>query len=248
MLLELASDPMALMGSPINPPDAWFEQLPDDFNPVFDPSQPLIRVYSAGADTGRLCALVAPLKACILDGREAKGRCITPPPDGSGFQFAHIGATVTASGKEIKTSIVPGNLSHAPKNASWQQAVDHYSNTGTSQARVRYFVDERRGGIFAAGAMHPTATVWDGLVAQASALSGDWRWIDEIEDWRMIASQLVNVPGFRPADPRQPTTASCGFSLTASAGDRVWSSWEMSDEARIAMRVRELLNEAMGRV
>lgn len=240
MITQASADPMALMGSPINPPDEWFAGLPDDFNPVFDPTQPLVRVYTAGPDTGRFVALVAPLASCLLNGSEAKGRCITPPPDGSGFDFAHIGTTVLASGAEIRTSIVPGELSHASKNAPWKVAIDHYANTGASKARVRYFVDEKRGGIFAAGAMHPIATVWDGIVAQASALSGDWRWIDELEQWRMIASQLVNVPGFRPAERRAPTTASCSISMVASAG-RMELHWESSDAVQIASVVRAIL-------
>lgn len=241
MTTALATDPMALLGSPVHPPDEFFT-LPDDFDPVHDPDEALIRVYTSGAQVGRVAALVAPLSSCILDGREARGRCITPPPDNSGFQFAHIGNTVTASGITLKTSIIPGGLSHAPHDATWRQAVDHYAHTGTSKMRVQYLVDPDRGGIFAVGALNADVTVWDAIVLQASALSGDWRWIDELDDWRMIASQVVNVPGFRPAERRRPTTASCSVSILASAG-RVQLLWvdEDNDVADIAARVRAIL-------
>lgn len=225
--MRLASlQPNDLIGSPMLPPSReWFFAIPDIYDPVNE-DHPLVWVATEGDETGRFCALVAPLDACILNGKEGKGKCLKPPREPAAYDFAHIADTPLADGTVVRTARLAGNIDHFG-DGGIGATVDHYANTGSGFARVRYVVDERRGGLFACGAVDPTVTAWQSLVLRASALSGDWRWVQELRSHRMAGVQFVNVPGFRPTVDRAPTRASCTYSLTASlSGERIISTWE----------------------
>jgi hypothetical protein len=151
---------------------------------------------------------------------------LKPPREPAEYDFAHIADTPIADGTVVRTARLAGNINHFG-DGGLGATVDHYANTGSGFARVRYIVDERRGGLFACGVIDPTVTAWQSLVLRASALSGDWRWVQELRSHRMAGVQFVNVPGFRPTVDRAPTRASCAYSLTASlSGERIISTWE----------------------
>jgi hypothetical protein len=189
----------------------WFESLPEGWDPVNNPDDPLIWIDH---DTGRMAALVAPHDACLLDGTESQ-RCVRPPTTKTGYRYAHVGNTRLADGMTIKTANIGGRVNHAGAQASTSMAQDHYANTATRWARVRYFEDDEKN-IWAAGALSPGLDILTLIEIEGSALSGDWRWIDQLRNHEMAGSQLVNTPGFRPA------YANAQFTLTAGAVPGQW--------------------------
>lgn len=199
-ILDQALDMNSRIPAPAVPPADWFYNLPEGWDPLDNPEQPVIWL---DFNTGRFAALVAPLDACIQNGTTEPGACESPRlfavgDDGS---YANIGSTlaVDADGSEVRvpTGRIAAELEHA--NITWdrRRAVDHYSHTGLGVARAHYWIDDRA--IWATGSLDPTVTVWQALALQAVALSGDWRWVEELQGLRLIASQAVNNPGFRHA-------------------------------------------------
>lgn len=155
------------------------------WDPVHNPNDPLIQL---DRQSRTFKALVAPLDACILNGREGPGKCVRPPRDGNDYQFAHHGAV------EV---VIPWHLSHAPEHLTAGAAQDHYAHSGFAALLGRYYEDGDA--IYAEGRVAPGVSSDDMELIAASALSGDWRWVEEESRLRMIASQVVNTPGFRPA-------------------------------------------------
>lgn len=170
----------------------------DGWDPINNPKDPLI-IIDHGTRTFR--ALVAPFNSCILNGRESPGVCRKPPRDDGGYDYAHTGGDI---------GIIGRGMDHAASELSASAAAAHYANTGTATFLSHYYEDEEA--IWAMGLLMPNVTDDDIVHLEASALSGDWRWIDEERRLRMIASQCVSTPGFRPAyvDRYQ-------FSMAASA-------------------------------
>jgi hypothetical protein len=240
-LLELKPDD--LVGAPMFIPDDWLSSLPAGWNPVANRNDPLVWVASLPGmvDSGRFAACVAPLDACVLNGQEQPGRCISPRMlmRGDDLSFANVSTITAASGSTVKGARIAGGMPHAPLDVDPFGAQDYYANTGTGWARGVYIVDYERGGVFVAGALDPHTTIWQALAMQASALSGDWRWVEELRDYRFIASQGVNVPGYRPAlaasvgpgryAAKYPTLATVRASLTQSptAALMTWETIEM---------------------
>lgn len=200
------------------PPPHWFDTLPEGWNPALNPADPLIWL---DRETGRMAALVAPHDECILDGNEGM-RCITPPRSKTGYQYAHIGATRLSDGRTIKTANLGGRVNHAGKQATMSLAQDHYANTATRWARGRYFEDEM-GNIWYAGALQPGLELNTIVEIEGSALSGDWRWVEKLQNLELAGSQTVNVPAFRPSYHGQ-------FAMVASMdGQQVRGLWAAAE-------------------
>ena len=206
------SDPNSTIPVPLKPPAAWFREVPDWHVPP--PEGPLVQI---DMETGRVAALVAPYGECILDGRSG---CWTPGMSKTNYEYAHVGAIVTAEGETVRTANVGGGINHFDVSLATAAslAADHYANTATRRMYGRY-MDVPDVGIMFVGSMYPGSTYLHAFEAMTSALSGDWRWIESLRDHEMVGSQLVNNPGFRP-NPlnRRPVLASVSF---RSAGAKV---------------------------
>ena len=187
---------------PLFPPADWFDVPPD-----VRPGQRAALV-TEGEEAGRFVAIVAPYNQCILAGGK-RGECWTAPKSPTNYAAAMQGHTRTAEGADIDTANIGGGVNHAPPTAGLNQAVDHYANTATQLLRVRYH-DVPGVGIVAAGAAWPGISDLDIAKIRASALSGDWRWREELRAYDMAGSQLVSTPGF----PRMPKVAAYAASLS----------------------------------
>lgn len=170
---------------PINPPGDWFmppaSGIPTDKRITIEPD-------------GRVFGYVALWDTCHV----GLSGC-TRPPKGSptGYEYAHQGETLTASGDLIRTAVIGGGAGHAPQ--SMKDVAKFYENSGTQMMRVRYGEDSH--GLWMAGALWPDVSEIDVARIRASAVSGDWRWHAA---WRhtsdgaydFAGSCLVNIPGF----------------------------------------------------
>lgn len=235
---KMLADPHAAIDAPIAPPSAWFTKLPDDW----DSNGPLIQIDFA---SGRVAALVAPYGECILNGRAG---CWTPPISATNYEYAHVGSVLTAEGDIIRTANIGGGVDHFDPTRATETslAADHYANTATRRMVGRY-VDSPPDGIVFVGSIYPGTTYMQAFECMTSALSGDWRWVQSLNDYEMVGSQLVNNPGFRPNKMASParlasvvplrvSTISRFFDVgakVASAGcsdsDRVVSVWESTE-------------------
>lgn len=228
------------LGSPLNPPANWFFEKPAGWDPAVNDKDPLVYVATQGEDVGRFAAFVAPWGACVHGPGSGPGKCVSPPIDPTDYDYAHVGHTPGVG----KTANIAMGLNHANREWGWQQAADHYAHTGTRIARVRYTQDAD--GIWAFGSLDPTATVWDALQLMASALSGDWRWVEELGSMAMIASQVVNVPGFRPARKgARPTMRTSRPRLVVTAG-AAWTEPASSIESVLASAYLTAVNVMNG--
>lgn len=192
------------LNCPAIPPRAWFEEVPD----WYDPKMGLVQVSMGGGDEGRVAALVAPWNECILDG---KAGCWTAPASITNYRYAHVGAMPVDDGGTIRTANIGGKVNHADVRWPMNAAIDHYANTAVRSMQGCYV--DTPDGIMFLGMMVHGSTRLDALTCMASALSGDWRWVESLKAYEMAGSQLVNNPAFRPL----PAT-SAEFAMTASLG------------------------------
>lgn len=191
---------------PATPPRAWFDSLPD----WYDPAGPLVQIDRS---TGRVAALVAPYGECNLDGLDD---CWKPPTSATGYEYAHVGGLLVDDGTLLRVANIGGGVGHAPMTASSGAAQSHYADTTTRRMVGRYQDRPDDGGIFFLGSMWPGSTMADVVEASASAVSGDWRWIRSVGGYELCGAQLVNVPGFRPV-PGLPRVAAA-FAITLGPG------------------------------
>ena len=182
---------------PLDPPAEWFTTLPDWFEPGMK-----LTVCTSGPEAGRVAATVAPRGQCIL-GSEPGGECWTAPFSPTAYSAAMQGDTPTAEGLIIKTANLAADINHVNPRASFREAVDVMANTGAQVARVRYA--DLDGHIVALGSAWPGLSDVQVRKMQASALSGDWRWREELAAYDFAGSILVSCPGFplmnRPDHP-----------------------------------------------
>jgi hypothetical protein len=197
----MAFDVDALVPVPHAPPRTWFEDVPD----WFDPNGALVQVDT---ESGRVAAIVAPYGECILDGTQ---NCWTPPQSQTTYEYAHVGTMICDDGSKVRIANVGGGVPHANLTASSSVAADHYANTASRKMIGRYVDSPEKGGILFLGSMWPGTSNRDVIDVVASALSGDWRWIQSLNDYEMVGSQLVNNPGFRPIPGKMPVRASAAF-------------------------------------
>jgi hypothetical protein len=239
-------DPDAPIPVPYAPPREWFESAPE----WFDPTGPLIQIDNA---TGRVAAIVAPYGECILDGT---ANCWTPPESKTAYEYAHVGSIVTEEGDAVRIANIGGGVPHANLTASSSVAADHYANTASRRMIGRYVDAPEQGGVLFLGSMWPGSTNRDMVEVLASALSGDWRWIQSLNDYEMVGAQLVNNPGFRPV-PAGARRASAAFvayrpAVTASASTPppVIGEWRATSAPPVEAVVARLaaLSEAAGRI
>ncbi|MFZ4431591.1 MAG: hypothetical protein ACOYOQ_00190 [Microthrixaceae bacterium] len=184
-------DPEAPIPAPFRPPREWLESPPDWFDVE---KRGLVQIDFT---TGRVAALVAPRKECLLDGSDT---CWTAPQSPTNYEFAHVGTVVTDDGDPVRIANVGGGVPHADPRLPFDAAALHYANTATRRM-VGRFKDTEDGIVFL-GSMWPGTTQRDAFECMASALSGDWRWIQTLNGYELVGAQLVNNPGFRPLPAR----------------------------------------------
>lgn len=180
------------MAGPTRIPAEWFDE-PDWLQSWTDLEAPIVQI---GPD-GRVAVLVAPYEVCMQDGTD---ECWTAPTSSTDYGWAHaVSAPVYANGAEtvMAASVVPLTSGHAPKPFTMRQAVDFHSETMERAALVRFYDRPDLGGIVGFGAVAPTVTDEQLATFQASALSGDWRWVPELGAYDMSGAVAVNTPAFR---------------------------------------------------
>jgi hypothetical protein len=164
--------------APDRPPVDWFAN-PDLSVPTGITVTPEGRVYGHAALWG----------TCHIG---QAGLCVTPPREDSHPYFM-TGNVWTEDGGSASVGQITVGTGHAPINAGYRAASDHYDNTGAAVADVAVGNDGH--GIWVAGAIRPGASperVHE--LRAAGQVSGDWRRIGG--QLRLVGLLAVNVPGF----------------------------------------------------
>jgi hypothetical protein len=211
------ADPDAPVGAPLYPPAEWFARPA-----ALAPGQK-ITVVTDGPDAGRVFGYVAPKKQCILSGRERQ-ECWQVPDSPTNYAAAMQGEALTAEGNVVRVANVGGDVDHAPVGwTNFRKVRDHYSNTASQVMRVAYGADEH--GVWCAGALWPEITHRQAEKVRSSALSGDWRWRQELGAYDMAGAQMVSTPGF-PLIPKIHAYAASAATRTppssAAGAARPW--------------------------
>lgn len=179
------------------PSKQWFER------PELDGPTPL----TVTAD-GRVYGHVATWGTCHIG---YKDRCVTPPRSKNGYRYFNTGQVLTAEDEVVNVGRLTAGTNHADIEFGAQPARDHYDNMGWAAAYVHSGEDEH--GIWVAGAVAPDATEEQISRLRASAVSGDWRAINN--SLELVGVLAVNSPGFPIA--RAGIVAGAQVSLIASA-------------------------------
>lgn len=219
----LDGTPSSPIGAPMVPPASWFDDLPPGWNPLDNLDDPVIYVDSEG----RFASLVAPYGVCLLERARFQGECWTAPLSQTDYQWAHAGKTTAvleADGQAGKrhTANIAADIPHANSSSTVQGRRHAFDNTSHILARGTYVDRPDLGGIFILGALVPTATRWDGLRLQASALSGEFFPRPDLRELELIGSIVVNEPGFR----RQITRRTASFKTASLESGAVVGTWK----------------------
>lgn len=175
-----------LMGLALFPRADYFER-PDDMVPGqkvtirLDPDDPLF---------GQAFGYIAPKGQCILD--FDPNECWMVPPSPTNYAYAHQGQTTLKDGSVLATATISGAGGHAPDEMGWRGVPKFYSDVATQRLRVRYAEDGF--GVYAVGIGVAELTWGQAVTMNASATSGDWRWVDELSAWDFMGTCAVNLP------------------------------------------------------
>lgn len=207
---------------PVTPPREWFD------NPNLTQETPLTVVTATGQIFGHLAGWNT--RHIGLPGN------VPPPRSHSDYAYFHTGVVACADGADVPVGQLTVAGGHAPLSADASRAVEHYDQTGSAVADIH--VGEDRFGIWAAGALRPSATEEQIRILRASAPSGDWRPINGRLE--MVACCQVNVPGFpivraRVASGGQEVTAL----VAAGASDMMMLRYRNADSS-MSQRIAEL--------
>lgn len=228
------------------PDPSWFHEVPEWLDATWEDG---VVQLGPGDEVTRVAALVAPYGECILDGGRNGQACFTPPISPTNYEYAHVGALRTADGSIARVANIGGGVPHYDPNKplDMSPAVHHYANT-TSRVMVgRYYDRPDLGGIIFLGATWPGV---DPQVARSAPLSGDWRWVDSMQDWDFAGAQQVLNPGFRPNRHNRrrastvgrhsllaPALSNMEFAMVASLGpsgdEHMLGAWVPSDDGNV---------------
>lgn len=242
-------DPEAIVAAaPIEwtPDPSWFHEVPEWLDATWEDG-----VVQLGPDdeVTRVAALVAPYGECILDGGRNGQACFTPPISPTNYEYAHVGALRTADGSIARVANIGGGVPHYDPNKplDMSPAVHHYANTASRVMVGRYYDRPDLGGIIFLGATWPGV---DPQVARSAPLSGDWRWVDSMQEWDFAGAQQVLNPGFRPNRHNRrrastvgrhsllaPALSNMEFAMVASLGpsgdEHMLGAWVPSDDGNV---------------
>lgn len=180
------------------PDSKWFD------NPNLTEPTPI----TVTAD-GRIFGHAALWGTCHIGYRD---RCVTPPRSKSNYSYFNTGNVLTADGKTVHVGRLAAGTGHASIEFGAVPAVEHYDNTGWAAGYVHAGEDEH--GVWFAGTVSPNATHEQIATVRASAVSGDWRAIQN--SLELVGILAVNTPGFPLPRARAGIVAGAQVSLIAS--------------------------------
>lgn len=167
----------------ISPPAEWFTEPHHD---VLPGASALIT-----AD-GRFCAYSHEWDRCHVSFTSA-GECWTPPRSASGNRMFHQSRVITEEGVEIPTGVIPFGDGHAPLDATVAEAQQHYDRPERVTVWARAV--ETDDGCVLCGTIVPGTTQRQVALMRASALSGDWRWVPQLQNLDFLGPCFVARPG-----------------------------------------------------
>lgn len=183
--LEIPEDLDAPYPTPygVSPPGEWFLEPHHD---VLPGASALIT-----AD-GRFCAYSHEWDRCHVS-FTSSGECWTPPRSPSGNRMFHQSRAITAEGVEIPVGVIPFGDGHAPMDATVAEAQQHYDRPERVTVWARAV--ETDDGCVMCGAIVPGTTQRQVALMRASALSGDWRWVPQVQSLDYLGPCFVARPG-----------------------------------------------------
>lgn len=168
----------AVRTAPVLPPAAWFA------DPGFHTVSPMTIT-----EEGRVLGHLANWNGVCHIGQPS---CVRPPRSQTSYAYFHVGALLTAEGREIAVGRITLDTTHAQGALSAAGAQAHYEHTGMAVADV--VAGEDGFGIWVSGALRPDVSPEKVRALRASPLSGDWRRIGG--NLELVAALAVNLPGF----------------------------------------------------
>ncbi len=173
-------DQDALLASvaPLEPPTTWFE------NPRLKAPTRL----SIDED-GHVFGHLAQWKVCHVGVGKS---CVMAPKSRTQYGLFKVGTLRTDDGSSVDIGKITLGTGHA--DAAWgvMPSREHYDNTGWAAAVVN--IGEDPHGIWINGSLTTTMTPERVAELRASALSGDWRYVNG--NLELVAALAVNNPGF----------------------------------------------------
>lgn len=190
---DAAAEPAPVAASSSAPPliRGLFPDVPpaEWFAPHMAEPDGSLNIIASGDEAGRVFGYHAAWNTCHTGYAD---RCVTPPREVD-YEPFHTGQVETDSGL-IACGCLGWGIPHANLSASMIAAQDHYGHSDAMFARVVTGANEH--GIWFAGALRASVTQDDVSDLRALSMSGDWRWSQQSNALRMIASLAVLYPGF----------------------------------------------------
>lgn len=189
LALEVPDDLDAAYPTPygVHPPIEWFTEPHHD---VIPGATGLIT-----AD-GRFSAYSHEWDRCHVSFTKS-GECWTPPRSMTGNRMFHQSRVIADAGDgqliDIPVGVIPLGGGHAPLDATVAQATQHYDKP--ERVRVWARAVETDDGCVMCGTIVPGTTYRQVALMRASALSGDWRWIPQLETMDFLGPCFVARPG-----------------------------------------------------
>lgn len=179
------------------PPKEWFYEIPDEAHDL-----PLKKIYIF--DDGRVAGRVADWDQCILDGST---ECWRAPKLGE-YGLFHQSTTELSDGSVIATADLAVTEGHAPVmfRNDWQLSLAYNSGdidmlgnpmpdaekVRNKVARVR--IAEQNDGLWVLGAIYPTITARQVVLAKSTPWSGHWGPVPQ-KGIQFLGVVPVNSPG-----------------------------------------------------
>lgn len=219
---RIGRDSLAASAAPELPPKTWFD------DPQLDGPTPMT-ITADGQVYGHIAAWGT--RHIGMPGS------INPPRSRSNYAYFKTGVVACAEGEDVSVGQITLAGGHAPLRADAAQAVKHYDDTASAVVDVN--VGEDTHGIWAAGALRPSATPEQVRALRASAPSGDWRPING--GLELVACCQVNVPGFPIARARVASGAVEAL-VAAGAGDMMRRRYrELDTDVQARVEALEVL-------
>jgi uncharacterized protein DUF6582 len=173
-------DQAAILASvaPLAPPTSWFE------NPRLKaPTRLTID------DDGHIFGHLAQWKVCHVGIGKS---CVMAPKSRTHYSLFKVGTLRTEDGSSVDIGKITLGTGHADATWGVMPSREHYDNTGWAAAVVN--IGEDQHGIWINGSLTTTMTPERVAELRASALSGDWRYVNG--NLELVAALAVNNPGF----------------------------------------------------
>jgi hypothetical protein len=174
------TDQVAVLASiaPLAPPTTWFE------NPRLKaPTRLTID------DDGHVYGHLAQWKVCHVGIGKS---CVMAPKSRTQYSLFKVGTLRTEDGSSVDIGKITLGTGHADATWGVMPSREHYDNTGWAAAVVN--IGEDQHGIWVNGSLTTTMTPERVAELRASALSGDWRYVNG--NLELVAALAVNNPGF----------------------------------------------------